>query len=78
MRNILQNRDKENYIIDSDDYIEEEVDDSILNIKGARVPVGKATDLGLPGITPDDIMYNMMENTSEEGIIPGYKIKLKR
>lgn len=75
---ILQNRDKENYIIDSDDYIEEEVDELILDIKGARVPVGKATDLGLPGITPDDILYNMMENTSEEGIIPGYKIKLKR
>lgn len=75
---ILQNRDKENYIIDSDDYIEEEVDELILDIKGARVPVGKDTDLGLPGITPDDILYNMMENTSEEGIIPGYKIKLKR
>lgn len=75
---ILQSKDKENYIIDSDDYTEEEVDESILNIKGAKVPIGHVTDLGMPGITPDDILFNMMENTSEEGIIPGYKIKLKR
>lgn len=74
---ILQNSKKEHYILDSSELEDDEVDISILNITGLPVKEGKKLDLGKPSITPDDIIFNMMNNDSEEGVIPGYNVRLK-
>ena len=74
---ILQNSNRENYILDanSDDNIV--VDESILNIRGLNVKEGKKLDLGKPSITPDDIIFNMVNNKSTEGELPKYDIKIR-
>ena len=74
---ILQNSKKENYILDSSDIDEEDTDITILNVTGLPGKEGKKLDLGKPSITPDDVIFNMMNNNSTEGLIQGYEIKLR-
>lgn len=74
---ILQNSEKENYILDANSNDNLVVDESILNIKGLSVKEGKKIDLGKPSITPDDIIFNMVNNKSTEGEIPKYDIKIR-
>lgn len=74
---ILQNSEKENYILDANSNDNIVVDESILNIKGLSVKEGKKIDLGKPSITPDDIIFNMVNNKSTEGEIPKYDIKIR-
>lgn len=74
---ILQNSEKENYILDANSNDNIVVDESILNIKGLSVKEGKKIDLGKPSITPDDIIFNMVNNKSTEGELPKYDIKIR-
>lgn len=74
---ILQNKQKENYIYDSDEenQTEEKYGKDILNVKGLSAKF-ESVDIGLPIITPGEILTNMINNDTEEGEIPGYKIKI--
>lgn len=74
---ILQNSEKENYILDANSNDNIVVDESILNIKGLSVKEGKKIDLGKPSITPDDIIFNMVNNKSTEGELTKYDIKIR-
>lgn len=74
---ILQNSEKENYILDANSNDNIVVDESILNIKGLSVKEEKKIDLGKPSITPDDIIFNMVNNKSTEGELPKYDIKIR-
>ena len=74
---ILQNSEKENYILDANSNDNIVVDESILNIKGLSVKEGKKIDLGKPSITPGDIIFNMVNNKSTEGELPKYDIKIR-
>jgi len=74
---ILQNSEKENYILDANSNDNIVVDESILNIKGLSVKEGKKIDLVKPSITPDDIIFNMVNNKSTEGELPKYDIKIR-
>lgn len=74
---ILQNSEKENYILDANSNDNLVVDESILNIKGLSAKEGKKIDLGKPSITLDDIIFNMVNNKSTEGELPKYNIKIR-